>query len=147
MNMFKPSSAKSVEEYLSLIEEPRRSEIIKLHKFIKKAVPDLKPHFASNMIGHGEFHYKQSLPAKAGKSKSGREGDWPIIALASQKNYISVYVCAVKDGKYIAEWYKDQLPKASIGKSCIRFKKVADIDLKVLEKVLKVAFKNPGFSI
>ncbi len=133
--MFKPSKASSVEEYLSLIAEPRKSEIINLHKFIQKVVPKFKPYFASNMLGYGEFHYK---------SKSGREGDWPVIALASQKNYISVYVCAVKDDKYIAELHKEQLPKASIGKSCIRFKKLSDIDLKVLEKILKEAEKNPG---
>lgn len=136
MNMFKPVKATSVKEYLDLIEEPRKSEILDLHKFIQKTIPSLKPHFASNMIGFGEFHYK---------SKSGREGDWPIISLASQKNYISVYVCSIKDGKYLAEYFKKDLPKASIGKSCIRFKKLADIDLKVLEKILKEAAKKPGF--
>ena len=74
--MFKPTAAKSVAEYLSLINELRKSEILNLHKFIQKIVPKLKSYFASNMIGYGEFHYK---------SKSGREGDWPVIALASQK--------------------------------------------------------------
>lgn len=134
MNMFKPSAAKSIEEYIDLIEEPRKSEIIKLHQFIKKTVPSLKSYFAFNMIGYGEFHYK---------SKSGREGDWPIISLASQKNYISLYVCSVKDGKYLAEYYRKDLPKASVGKSCIRFKKVEDVDLLVLEEILKEAAKNP----
>lgn len=38
--------------------------------------------------------------------------------------------------EYIAEKYKDTLPRASIGKSCIRFKKLADIDLKMLPKVI-----------
>ena len=105
MNMFKPVKAKSVEEYIDEISEPRKAEIIKLHKFIQESVPSLKPYFAYNMIGYGEFHYK---------SKSGREGDWPIISLASQKNYISVYVCSVKDGKYLAEYYVKDLPKASL---------------------------------
>lgn len=136
MNMFKPVKAKSIEEYLNLIPEPRKSEVIKLHEFIQKTVPALKPYFASNMIGYGEFHYR---------SKSGKEGDWPIISLASQKNYVSVYVCSMKDGKYLAEYYVKDLPKASIGKSCIRFKKLSDIDLKILEKILKAAAKNPGF--
>lgn len=136
MNMFKPSEAKSIGGYIDLIDEPRKSEIKKMFDFIKKTVPNLKPHFAINMIGFGEFHYK---------SKSGREGDWPVISLASQKNYISVYVCSVRNGKYVAEMYKDKLPNASIGKSCIRFKKIEDIDLKVLERILKEAAKTPGF--
>lgn len=128
MNMFKPTDAKTVAEYISLIAEPRRTEIKKLHAFIKKLLPGAKPQLVYSMIGYGSFHYK---------TRSGREGDWPVIALASQKNYISLYVCAVDDnGKYVAENYKDQLPKASIGRSCIRFKKTADINMQVLEDII-----------
>lgn len=70
--------------------------------------------------------------------------DWPVISLASQKNYISIYVCAVDGKEYIAEKYKDQLGKVSVGKSCIRFKKVEDLNLETIEKVLKFAEKTPG---
>lgn len=128
MNMFKPTKATTVKEYIDAIEEPRKSEIKKLDEFIKKAVPDLKPYFATNMLGYGEFHYK---------SKSGREGDWPVIALASQKNYISVYVCGADGKQYTAEKYAKDLTGASVGKSCIRYKKFEDINLKTLAKVIK----------
>lgn len=134
--MFKPVKAKNEKEYMESIDEPRKSQIIEIDKLIKKTVPGLKPTFAYNMLGYGMFHYK---------TKSGREGDWPVIALASQKNYISVYACSVKDGKYIAETNKDRLGKVSVGKSCIRFKRIEDVDLKVLEEILKEAAKNPGF--
>ena len=125
--MFKPTNAKTPQEYIELIAEPRRSEIQKIHEFIQKIVPDLKPHILAGMIGYGTFHYK---------SKSGREGDWSIIALASQKNYISIYVCASDGKQYVAEKYKKDLSKANIGKSCIRFKKYEDIDFPILEKVI-----------
>lgn len=127
MNMFKPVKATSISEYIDSIPEPRKSEILKLDTFIKKTLPKLKPVFAYNMLGYGMFHYK---------SKSGREGDWPVISLASQKNYISFYVCRTEGGEYVAEKYKSLLPKASIGKSCIRFKKTEDIDFNNLEKIL-----------
>ncbi len=136
MNMFKPTTAETPEEYINLIAEPRKTEIKKIHDLIKKAVPKLKPYIQTGMIGYGKFHYK---------SRSGREGDWAIIALASQKNYISVYICAVKDGQYLAEKSKSDFPKASIGKSCIRFKKAEDIDLDKLSKIIKEAEKLGGF--
>ncbi len=132
--MFKPTVAKTPTEYIAMIDEPRRSQIKKLHDFIKKTVPALKPLIMSGMIGYGKYHYKYP---------SGREGEWSAILLASQKNYISVYACGVIDGKYIAEQYKKHLPKASIGKSCIRFKKLEDIDLDVLKEILKKCEKNP----
>lgn len=132
MNMFKPTKAKTPEEYIEMIDEPRRSEIQVLHDFIRKVIPDQEPQITAGMIGYGKYHYK---------SKSGREGDWSIICLASQKNYISVYACAADGKQYVAEKYKKELPKASIGKSCIRFKKVSDIDLKVLEKIIRESVK------
>lgn len=135
--MFKSTAAKTPDEYISLLEEPRKSEIQTVHKLIRKTVPDLKPFIISGMIGYGAYRYK---------SASGREGEWAVIALASQKNYISLYVCSVKDGHYLTEEYKALLPKTSIGKSCIRFKKVADIDIKVVEKMLKEAEKLGGLS-
>lgn len=130
MNMFKPTKAKTRAEYIASIPEPRKSEIKKLDTLIKKTVPGMKPLFLYNMLAYGPFHYK---------SKSGREGEWAYIGLASQKNYISLYVCAVDGKKYLAERYKKELPKANIGKSCIRFKKLEDVDQKVLAKILKEA--------
>lgn len=133
--MFKPIEANSIQEYLESIPEPRRSEILTIDALIKRCAPLLKPHFAYNMLGYGSFHYK---------SKSGREGNWPVISLASRKNYISLYVCALENGKYLAELYKDKLTGSSIGKSCIRFKKLSDIDLSVVEEILKKAEEKPG---
>jgi hypothetical protein len=124
----KPTGARTVAEYISQINEPRKSDIKALHTIIRKAVPDLKPAMQAGMIGYGIHHFKYA---------SGRECDWPIIALASQKNYISVYVCASQNGQYIAEKHKNELPKASIGKSCIRFKRISDIDLGALERIIR----------
>jgi hypothetical protein len=61
------------------------------------------------------------------------------VALASQKNYMSLYVCAVEDGEYLAEKYGNKLGKVSVGKSCIRFKKLEDLNLPALNKVLQKA--------
>jgi hypothetical protein len=45
--------------------------------------------------------------------------------------------------QYLAERYKSELPKASIGKSCIRFKKTADIDLEILKEIIKKSASLP----
>ena len=135
--MFKPTKAKTPTEYITALSEPRRSHIKQLHQLIQKTVPKLKPHILVGMIGYGTYRYK---------SASGREGDWSIISLASQKNYISVYICATKDGKYIAEQHKQDFPKASIGKSCIRFKKPEDIDLKLLQQIIKQSVREMPLS-
>ena len=135
MNMFKPTEAKNVTQYMDALPPERREPIEFLHGFIQKAAPSLKAHFAYNMLGYGDFDYKN---AKKETIK------WPVIALASQKQYMSLYVCAVKDGEYLAESHKKELGKVSVGRSCIRFKKLEDLNLKTLEKVIKAAAKSPG---
>lgn len=128
--MIKPTNAQTPEDYIAQIDEPRKSQIITLFNLIRKTAPTLSPYMQSGMIGFGKYHYKYA---------SGREGDWFTIGLASQKNYISVYICATMDNKYLAEEYKNKLPKANIGKSCIRFKSTDDIDLNILTELIKKA--------
>lgn len=133
--MFKPVKAKSIEEYFDMLPKERREIMEFLHKLIQKIAPELKPLFMYNMPGYGSFKYKNHKKEIL---------DWPVIGIASQKNYISIYVCAIDAGEYIAEKHKAELGKVSVGKSCIRFKKLEDLNLKALEKVVKLAAKSPG---
>jgi hypothetical protein len=53
---------------------------------------------------------------------------------------ISLYVtAAAPDGGYLAESYRPRLPKASIGKSCVRFKRLGDLDQEALAGLLRAA--------
>jgi hypothetical protein len=87
------------------------------------------------MIGYGRFHYRYA---------TGREGDASLIALSSRKQYISLYVLCADAGGYLAERYADRLPRANIGKSCVRFKRVDDLDLDALRELLTEAGRIGG---
>jgi uncharacterized protein YdhG (YjbR/CyaY superfamily) len=128
----KPKGAKTPTEYLKMIDEPRRTEMKKLFKMIKETIPSLKPCIVADMIGFGKVAYT---------SKSGCSGEWFVLGLASQKNYISAYLCVADGKQYLPEKYKDVLGKVNVGKGCIRFKKMEDLDLKVFKKALKEAEK------
>lgn len=123
-------------QYLDALEEPRKTEVKKLHALIRKAVPKLKPFICQGMLAYGPFMYR---------SKSGREEkQWFKLGIANNAAAISLYACATDERGYVAERYKAALPKASIGKSCIRIKKVDDLDPKVLVKLFKETEKK-GF--
>lgn len=138
MNMFKAVKATNIKEYFDNLPPDRRKILEKLDEFIKKTAPTLKPHFAYNMIGYGSFNYRNYKKEIV---------DWPTISLANQKNYISLYICAVENGEYVAEKNKLKLGKVSVGKSCIRFKKIEDLNLLELAKVVKIAEKSPGLNL
>lgn len=94
------------------------------------------------MLGYGPFHYKHA---------SGHEGDWFVVGLASQKNYVSRYICACDKNGYLAEKNKSRLGEVPVGRSCIRFKKLEDLNLKVamglVKKAAALVRKLGGFSL
>jgi uncharacterized protein YdhG (YjbR/CyaY superfamily) len=137
MNMFKPTKAKTVEEYMDAVPPERKEAMEAMHAFIRKTVPSLKPYFATNMLGYGSFPWKNSKKELI---------QWPVIALANQKAHISLFVCAVSDGRYLLESYGKELGKADIGKTSISFKNVEDLNLDMLKTILKAAEKNPGLT-
>ncbi len=85
-------------------------------------------------LGYGAYHYTYT---------NGKGGDWPTIGLALQKNHIGLYLCAMKGDTYLAELYSKSLGRApgkvSTGKSCIRIKKVDDLNLEQVEKIIREA--------
>jgi hypothetical protein len=118
--------------YLASVPADRRADLKALHTAIRKAAPRLKPHVAytGTMLGYGPYHYKYA---------SGREGDSPIVALSSRANYISLYVCGHRNGRTIADAAQARLGKVSVGKVCIRFKKLADLNLPVAMELVREA--------
>jgi hypothetical protein len=138
--------ANTVEEFFAAGGE-RESALRELDALIRKSAPSLTRQLHTGtsitMLGYGAFDYH---------TKSGSQGEWPVVAIAPQKNYISLYICAVIDGKYMAEMYQDRLGKVSCGKSCIRMKKFTDLNqdtvkimLEELETRVKRGEKPFGF--
>lgn len=123
------------DHYIANTPEPKRSELAQLHALIRRAVPSFEPYVAGSIIGYGKYQYRY---------ESGREGSSCRVGLAGNKTGISVYVTCVDAGGWLAEQWKDRLGKAAVGKSCIRFKRLSDIDVGALTKVLAIAKKLPA---
>ncbi len=121
------AGAPSPAAYLAALPEPRRTELTRIDAFIRATVPELTPCITSGMLGYGPFHYRYA---------SGREGDTAKIALSSRAQYIAMYVCAADARGHLAERYRARLPKADIGKGCVRFKRLDDLDRAALRDLL-----------
>ena len=123
--------ADSREDYFSSAGS-REAELRRMDAIIQEHAPALSPGLTgepgARMLGYGEQPYR---------SKSMKEpGVLPVVALAAQKRYVSLYVCAVVDGKYVAERHASELGTVSCGKSCIRFTKVDQLNLETMKKIL-----------
>jgi hypothetical protein len=78
------------------------------------------------MIGFGRYHYKSE--------RSRQEGDWPLIGFSPRKAAISLYVhTGAPEHAYLLEG----LGKYTKGAACIYVKKLSDLNLPVLENLIK----------
>jgi hypothetical protein len=120
----------TLEDYLATVDDKRRDDVRALCALIADAAPGLEVDVSPSGIGFGPFHYRYA---------SGREGDSHLIAVVNRKQYISLYVNCVHDGAYVAERYADRLPRADVGRSCVRFKRLDDLDADVLRRLAREA--------
>ena len=123
-NKTKQSEA-SVEGYLAAIEDASRQAdcrvLVELMSKATKAPPKM---WGTGIVGFGSYHYKY---------ESGHEGDSCILGFASRKGDISLYLVAGFPG---SDALFEKLGKHKRGKACTYVKRLSDIDVKVLEKIL-----------
>ena len=114
---------------------PREEELRRTDELVMAAAPgidrQLVPAGSVTMLGYGLMPYR---PKSAKETTS-----WPLIALAAQKRHLSLYVCAVVDGEYLAESRADRLGTVSCGKSCIRFTSLDAVDTDRLSALIRDA--------
>ena len=82
------------------------------------------------IIGYGSYRYK---------GRSGAEGEWFVVGLAAQKNYLSLYVNAADGSQSLAKAYGPRIGKAKAGSGNLQFKRAADLDLAVLREMVSKA--------
>lgn len=126
----KPTEA-SVEDYLNSVENDRRREdSFVILEMMKKASGEEPKMWGGSIIGFGDKRYVS--PA------TGREVDWFLIGFAPRKANLSLYISiSIKDHEEALK----KLGKHKAGAGCLYINKLEDIDMKVLEKMIKAALK------
>jgi uncharacterized protein YdhG (YjbR/CyaY superfamily) len=118
------STAATVEEYLDELPDDRREAISEVRDFVRRHLPE---GYVEGM-NWGMIVYEVPLeryPDTYNKQPLG------LVALGSQKNYMSLYLLPPDDSAFRRRW-KDTGKKLDMGKSCIRFRKVDDLALDLI---------------
>jgi hypothetical protein len=120
----------SVEDFINKVEvEVKRQDSRTLLKLFAKVTGEKPRMWGSSIIGFGSYHYKSE--------KSRQEGEWMLTGFSPRKQNLTLYVIPGFDD------YQDLLSelgkhKTSVG--CLYINKLADVDLAVLEKLVKRSF-------
>ena len=127
------SSAKSVDDYLAELDEGRRAAISAVRAVILANLPA----GYQETMQYGMISYVVPLSVVA-ETYNGQ----PLmyIALASQKQYMSLYLTTVYGDQELAAWFKQRYlatgKKLNMGKSCVRFRKLHDLPLDLVGEVV-----------
>lgn len=120
----------SVEDFINKIEdETKRNDAWKIAAMMEKASGKPPKMWGASIIGFDQYHYKY---------ESGREGDMCRIGFSPRKQNLVVYIV---DGFEKYDDLMSKLGKHSIGKSCLYFKKLSDIDENILKELIELSVK------
>jgi nucleoid DNA-binding protein len=124
----KENSASVLDFITSLEDTQKRDDALVLLKLFEKITKKKAKMWGSSIVGFGNIHYKYA---------SGREGDWMATGFSPRKANLSLYVLGSFEGK--AELLAKLGPHKT-GKSCLYVKRLADIDMKILEELIKKSY-------
>ena len=128
MNKTQPTKA-SPEAFVETIkDEARRRDTKTVMAMMEKASGHVPQMWGSSIVGFGTYTYKYA---------SGREGEWCVTGLSPRKDSLTVYILP---GLHLQQDNLKKLGKFTTGKSCIYIKKLDDVNLPVLEKMVKQAY-------
>ena len=128
------SKASTVEEYLAGLPEDRLAAIQAVRKVILKNLPK----GYEEVLQYGVLGYVVPLKVFPSGYLNRKNEPLPYIALASQKNYMSIYMMSVygdAEAKFREE-YQATGKRLDMGKCCVRFRKLEDLPLDVIGKAV-----------
>src|ERR1700679_3654559 len=128
-----------IKEYITSQPEPKRSDMQALHRLTLQVLPGCKLWFddgknsenktvSNPNIGYGFYTIKYA---------DGKTRDFFQIGMSANKTGISVYILGIKNKTYLAQTYGKELGKASVTGYCIRFNKLKDININILDEAIR----------
>ncbi len=131
----------SVPKFLASIKNPqKREDCIAISKLMEKSSKSKPEMWGKSIVGFGRRTYKYA---------SGKTGEWMVIGFAPRAQNIALYgliVFTMSNGGLVEKKGDNdfllKLGKYKKGGGCLYINKVADIDTKELEKIIKLAVKR-----
>jgi hypothetical protein len=133
-----------IEAYLAAQPAPKRDELRALHRRILQLAPDARLWFldgrneAGKIVANPNIGYGDQVMTYVG----GKSRDFYRIGLSANTTGISIYLIGLADKRVLAQTWGKRLGKASVTGYCIRFRTLGDIDMAVLEEIIRFGLDN-----
>jgi hypothetical protein len=125
----KPTN-QSVDKYLKTIPDAvKREDSIQVTAMMTEITGHKPKIWGTSIVGFGSRRYKYA---------SGQEGDWPVVAFSPRKQNLTLYIMGSlgEDNELLKK-----LGKHSTGGSCLYIKRLSDVDIPTLKKLIRQSVK------
>ncbi|MGQ2984257.1 DUF1801 domain-containing protein [Flavobacterium sp.] len=128
------STINQIETYLASLPPAKRADMEQLHERILRTLPGCRLWFLDGKNDEGKVVSNPNIGygETAIKYADGTTREFYRIGLSANTVGISVYVMGLEDKDLLRNTLSDRLGKATVTGYCIKFKKLADIDVAVL---------------
>ncbi|MDP2007238.1 MAG: DUF1801 domain-containing protein [Rubrivivax sp.] len=117
-----------VASFLATVEDPaRRADCQALQRLMEAATGEPARMWGGAIVGFGSYRYHYA---------SGQGGDWPVVAFSPRKGDLSVYIMP---GFEQHAGLLQRLGPHKTGKSCLYLKRLAGVDLAVLQQLIEAS--------
>lgn len=117
----------SVEDFISAVsDQTKRDDSFVLLEMYSRITGEKPKMWGASIVGFGQYHYKSE--------RSRQEGDWPMVGFSPRKQNLTLYF--MPGFEDMADLLKD-LGKHKTSVGCLYINKLADVDLGVLEKIIR----------
>ncbi|OEK05089.1 DUF1801 domain-containing protein [Roseivirga misakiensis] len=119
----------SVDEFLSGVKDPiKREDCFTLNALMQKVTQHSPQMWGGSIVGYDSYHYVYD---------SGRAGDFMKVGFSPRAQNLTIYIMP---GFERYPELMTSLGKHKVGKSCLYVKKLADIDMEVLEALVTESY-------
>lgn len=128
-----------IKKYIAALPEAKCVDIQVLHKRILKILPKCKLWFLDGKDDNGKTVSNPNIGygLQSIKYADGKTKEFYQIGISPNITGISVYIMGIEDKKYLPETYRNKIGKASVSGYCIKFKKLKDINIDILEAAIR----------
>lgn len=128
-----------IADYIDGQPEPKRGDMQELHRILLQVSPTFKLRFLDGKNSEGKIVSNPNIGygSYTMKYADGTTREFYQVGMSANTTGISVYILGIDDKTYLAKTYGKTLGKASVTGYCIKFKKLKDINLPVLEAAIR----------
>jgi len=130
---------KQIRDHIAAQPESKRRDMQALHDIILGVMPGCKLWFLDGLDESGRTLSNPNIGygVQTMTYADGSTRQFYQVGISANTTGISVYIMGIKDKKYLPENYGDRIGQASVSGYCIKFRTLANIDVKVLVDAMR----------